>query len=204
MVADNVCMYFKYGYCRYQEKCRLQHIKEVCQDKLCEKRCCPKRHPRICRYHLEFNFCKFGSFCLYLHPIKGSMPCENSSALAEKIAALEELVFKLKEENIEIREKLVDAEKKNSIPHLSNIEGKVTNLEINLTGVDAMVKTYGNQIEDLKKMTDLHKIQLKVSDDEAYLYSKAVDELEEKVAAIEDTLTKSQCNFAFQNNTESF
>ena len=47
------CRYFNRGYCKFT-KCRYTHPKEICKIYLetqkCEKRECPDRHPKICKW----------------------------------------------------------------------------------------------------------------------------------------------------------
>ena len=54
-MEDQVCLYFKYGYCKYKNKCKKEHMKETCQDlNHCkDQRICNKRHPRVCKMHVE-------------------------------------------------------------------------------------------------------------------------------------------------------
>ena len=67
IISENVCKHNKYGYCKFQEKCRFQHVKQICPRKDCEIEKCSLRHPRECRYYREYSRCKFGSFCFYHH-----------------------------------------------------------------------------------------------------------------------------------------
>ena len=64
---ENVCLFFKYGFCKYRETCRQVHYEEICDIVHCESLNCAKRHPKDCRYFSKFKRCKFGSFCLFSH-----------------------------------------------------------------------------------------------------------------------------------------
>ena len=33
----------------------------------CESEKCYLRHPKVCRYHREIGYCKFGEWCLFKH-----------------------------------------------------------------------------------------------------------------------------------------
>ena len=55
-------------------------------------------------------------------------------------------------------------------------------------------KNAAERIESQQKLIDFHKLQLDVADDDAMIYSKAVDELEVKVANIELTISLLQQN----------
>ena len=50
MATQNVCRYFKFGFCRFKEMCRFMHISEVCENPSCEIKLCNLRHPRICNF----------------------------------------------------------------------------------------------------------------------------------------------------------
>ena len=40
------CLHYDKGYCKYQEKCKFIHPKEICFEKTCDKTSCRKRHPK--------------------------------------------------------------------------------------------------------------------------------------------------------------
>ena len=68
MAAHPVCLFNKFGYCRYGELCKHKHLKEVCDDLDCEqKEVCHKRHPKQCRYYRDFGRCKFSEYCFFRH-----------------------------------------------------------------------------------------------------------------------------------------
>ena len=62
----NVCLYFKFGYCKHKDCCRKKHVKEVCDKKACEISTCSLRHPKICKFNREYGQCKFNP-CLFRH-----------------------------------------------------------------------------------------------------------------------------------------
>ena len=59
---DNVCKFFKFGYCKHGDACRKLHLKEVCES----TDNCRKRHPALCRYFSNYGRCKF-HLCAYKH-----------------------------------------------------------------------------------------------------------------------------------------
>ena len=63
----DICLFNKYGHCKFQGTCRKRHIMNICDKEECEVRKCLKRHPRECSYYREFKRCKFGSYCSFLH-----------------------------------------------------------------------------------------------------------------------------------------
>ena len=68
-IAENVCYFFKFGFCKYVDKCKYKHEKENCE---IEK--CASRHPKSCRYFKEFGMCKFGDYCLFNHNVNRKTP----------------------------------------------------------------------------------------------------------------------------------
>ena len=68
------CRYFDRGFCKYNKKCRFSHPDVICKDYLkthkCEKKGCPERHPKSCKWDQEKGGCNRGQECLYLHANK--------------------------------------------------------------------------------------------------------------------------------------
>ena len=111
-----VCRHFKYGYCRYQDRCNQPHVKDICSDKTCEITKCSRRHPMICRFYESYRMCKFGEYCLYSHELNPHLKVteeklknaeelfkKTSQELKDKINAIEkELKQKVEEINLEL------------------------------------------------------------------------------------------------------
>ena len=66
MAAPTLCLYNKFGYCKFGERCRKHHISEICQNRSCEINSCRQRHPKVCKYFRDFGRCKFSPF-VYKH-----------------------------------------------------------------------------------------------------------------------------------------
>ena len=64
---SNICFFNKYGFCKYLEKCKRYHENTICEKIKCEKRECPLRHPRVCRFYRDLGFCKFSEWCKFSH-----------------------------------------------------------------------------------------------------------------------------------------
>ena len=54
-MEEEVCMFNKFGYCRFKEKCVKTHYQEICKEnESCKaKNHCSKRHPKKCREYGE-------------------------------------------------------------------------------------------------------------------------------------------------------
>ena len=67
MAVENICNFFKYGYCKFKMSCKNKHVTLVCDDDKCNPQKCEKRHPRLCKYISNYGSCKLGSICAYSH-----------------------------------------------------------------------------------------------------------------------------------------
>ena len=69
MTVENspICMFYKYGYCKFKTNCKNKHVTQVCDDEKCSQTKCHKRHPRMCRFFFNFGTCKLGNLCAYKH-----------------------------------------------------------------------------------------------------------------------------------------
>ena len=89
MGTENVCRFFKYGFCKFKLRCRYKHVTKVCDDEKCNQETCQKRHPRICKYYVNFGSCKLGSNCAYAHKIQRK---EENGRLEQKLDELARII----------------------------------------------------------------------------------------------------------------
>ena len=104
MSSETLCLYNKFGHCKFRETCRHQHCNEVCEETNCEIRKCLKRHPRNVRFFDDF---KFGEYCSFFHK---SLENELSDVKARLRRSFEEREI----ENTCMNAKLNMLEEKNS------------------------------------------------------------------------------------------
>ena len=117
MATQNVCRYFKFGFCKYLKKCRFPHVKEICENTECDARSCSLRHPRICSYYRDYRRCKFGEWCSFKHVEKIS-----DIEIVDRIKNLEKLIAE-KDEVISILEnKILVIEKRVGLESNENSE----------------------------------------------------------------------------------
>ena len=63
-----VCTYNKFGFCKFKDTCRNQHIVQICEDLSCKEiKICQKRHPKVCKRFAAEKECRFGIDCSYKH-----------------------------------------------------------------------------------------------------------------------------------------
>ena len=65
------CRYFNRGYCKYSDKCRFIHPRDICRGHLkthnCQKTECKDRHPKKCKWEETKSGCRRSDNCNYLH-----------------------------------------------------------------------------------------------------------------------------------------
>ena len=96
--SKNICPYYRVGYCKYKNKCKLFHPKENCGDRKCRDKACTKRHRNPCKYG---QTCSRKECCEFLHDeqdkFKESVPkLEMEELIKQKDKKIEELSEKVK------------------------------------------------------------------------------------------------------------
>ena len=89
-MTGEVCMFNKFGFCKWEANCKKIHLDEICLLEECESRKCNKRHPRLCKYFSERGFCKYGSNCRFDH-----RPPKYIRSIVSRLEALEKENLKL-------------------------------------------------------------------------------------------------------------
>ena len=89
-MTGEVCMFNKFGFCKWEANCKKIHLDEICLLEECESRKCNKRHPRHCKYFSERGFCKYGSSCRFDHK-----PPKYIRSIVSRLEALEKENLKL-------------------------------------------------------------------------------------------------------------
>ena len=106
MEAMTICVFNKFGFCKYGVTCRKKHEDLKCENSRCEIFDCNKRHPKECKYFREFKRCKYNEYCRYEHKISN----EVNKDLVFKYGKLEDRILSLEKvlENVEKNFKMVN------------------------------------------------------------------------------------------------
>ena len=127
-MEDQVCTFFKFGFCRYKERCQRMHLEETCPDlKECQNtKLCMKRHPKVCKMVKLNKVCKFGQDCAYHHVsnYKEIFPDEDNFKMKQKMDILEKTIYNQTEriKNLEADMKTPNKEKYQHGKKLNQIE----------------------------------------------------------------------------------
>ena len=152
MATQVICQFNKYGYCRYQEMCRKQHINEKCENSSCDRKTCNLRHPKICRFFRENGFCKFGEYCKFIHFEKESFDMEKykqeNENILKKLANIDREIKKLQQKEEDIVEKRAFDEK------ISELESIIAVKDTKIEKLKQRVDVMEDSIQALEKRTD--------------------------------------------------
>ena len=95
MEASNLCLFNKYGFCKYGNKCKKKHVNLVCENEKCENVTCEKRHPKTCHFYTQYGRCKFMNYCQYKH-IKPRNIFDEIDELKKEMAVFDRWVSSIK------------------------------------------------------------------------------------------------------------
>ena len=91
-----MCKHDKFGFCKFQDQCRKEHLTDICLDlSACKTiKTCHKRHPKVCRRSSIDKFYRFGINCAYFHVEQpASTGHMNAKDREEKLVNLENTVL---------------------------------------------------------------------------------------------------------------
>ena len=183
--VENVCKYFKYGYCKYRGNCKFKHVQEICVETDCEVDQCKYRHPRECKFYREYQICRFGTMCCFRHETSPNML--KNGALLQEIKILEENLEMLRQQiqeitiNVKQKEQEIELLKKNQ-----DIATQL-NEKNDSAALDSRIQENGNNIYIL-----IHAV-----DD----LEKAVKYLELMMERLQSKFVCSYCGKAFSNES---
>ena len=136
-MEEQVCSYFKFGFCKFKSKCRRIHLKETCSEpKDCENsKTCNKRHPRMCKMFAHKNACRFNQDCAYSHSMENKVSCKEK-------------------DNHKVQQQIEDIERiiQFMVDKIENLEAEVQNIKKSeeiVTNDKVTIQT--KQVEKLKK-----------------------------------------------------
>ena len=142
MNSEAICRFNQNGYCKYKNHCFRKHVDKICENGRCSASNCNLRHPRNCKYFLQYRYCKFGQFCRFNHEEKGK---EHTN---EEIDILKLDLEKLKQE---IHEKDKNINRKDDLANrIEDIEKENKDLK--------------NNIEEIKEENESLRNELAVND----------------------------------------
>ena len=164
MAAPTLCLYNKFGYCKFSERCRKHHVNENCQNRYCKINECRERHPKLCRYFQNYGRCKF-SPCAFRHETSNIIPVNEEKDLREKLVFLENEI-KAKDKKIEeLATKISDLETKLSV--IDSIKEKIEDhdkkFEKLLKAIDKTLEFFQDKFNVLNE--DIDDLAVDLNDD---------------------------------------
>ena len=207
MATQNLCRYFKFGHCKFADKCRLLHVKEVCETLSCAVWSCNLRHPRAWIYFQEYNRCKFSDYCSYHHKeqrhfidpvdnISNKETLEKLDNLTEIIKEKENIIIQLVEKVRVLEEKQIVNENVNKTVNAP--ENKTEDETDNVTVKETENET---EIENTEKDNTFVNPSVGISREKCELKAKSKSGLQVHIRAKhkeENSIKPTE-----QNNTET-
>ena len=176
MAAQTLCLFNKFGFCKYGERCRKHHVHAICERSSCDVLTCSLRHPNVCTFYRDLGRCKFDP-CAFLH-----IENENSldslkkqiNEILEKISKLDDTIKELDNKIIEsklLQEKLKIVE--NKMDHFKSFESdaykkdclieeltkKVSAIENNLQKKDEIIESLSEKVKALEERQEFFETE---------------------------------------------
>ena len=137
-MTGEICLFYKYGFCKHGDKCNKSHLKEVCLKRECDSRKCDKRHPRPCKLMMENGFCKFGTKCSYSHRLPKIIEDQNL-----KIEALERMIENQNETINDLKFKMLENQRR----EVDQLQSQINLLKSQNTLKESLIKKIDKQTE---------------------------------------------------------
>ena len=172
-MAPKICLFNKFGYCRFGKKCSSPHNNTLCKTNQCPIWNCEKRHPIKCRYFESFRMCKFTTFCKYSHEIESIVNVLDDEVKNSKIAILEKSLTDLRinfqliskqianiEEQIHFKDSEIEIlsdklkSKENRNPLTMKLEDKVIELNEKIEFFEEALKKKSDEVDHLSEGMD--------------------------------------------------
>ena len=186
MAAPNICLFNKFGYCKFSERCRKHHINEICSNSTCNIFECRQRHPKLCRYFKNYGRCKFYP-CAFRHVSEISNDSNDGiKDIKDKIDLLENAV---KEKNRQIEEmsceitkletKITEKEANNIVQpeSIEKIELFQNNVVERFEALEKLMKYFAEQLDKLSE--HVNDLAIEFSDDIGNLSTEKDKSLEQ-------------------------
>ena len=158
-----VCLFNKFGFCKFSLKCRKMHTEEIC-----DVRTCSLRHPKICKYFAWRGFCKFGDFCRFKHnridnlTEKGENLVKENKEMEKEIIDLKNgiLLKELKIENLKTEKERILKENEEKEASLIECDDLISFKESNVAvEVDVSIQDEKMPLDAPTKVSDLVSVR---------------------------------------------
>ena len=164
-MTGEVCMFNKFGFCKWEASCKKIHLDEICLLEECESRKCNKRHPRPCKFFSERGFCKYGSNCSFDH-----RPPKYIRSIVSRVDALEKENLKLLKV-IESQKEICD---KKTIKDVEEILKQIDDLKKGNEEKELAIEKLEEDIENLKAVKTQNAENLKEKAEESVQQSEDI------------------------------
>ena len=156
MASQNVCRYYKFGHCKFADKCRQFHVSEECENSYCDIISFNLRHPRPCNFFRDYKRCKFSEWCSYKHIENNDSNEVSYKEMLEKLANLSENIIKRNEKINKFAEKI------------EILENKTNKKDEEIRKLTDRLKVLEESIGKIDTHNEVHEKEDKETDKEIY------------------------------------
>ena len=179
-MTREICLFYKFGFCRNGDKCKKSHLTEVCNKRECDYKKCDKS----CKYQLQRGFCKFDSNCSYSHRLPKMYEDQNM-----KIEALERQINDQNETIKDLKIKMIEYQK----TQVEQLQTQINDLKLKINEKEVQ----NQKIDDVTLAVDDEECV----EGEQKLYESTGDE--ERDREIDDLIRCSKNCLKLVDNMES-
>ena len=196
MAAQTVCLFNKYGFCKFKERCLKLHIDDNCADSSCNTSSCNRRHPKECRYYRRYRRCKFDP-CKFLHKENNiDEILKTKESIDLKLKIIDDEIKKLNEKIVAIENSYVEKNQH----FMADFENRLEIFETNLKTSKIAILEKDNQIQSLE--LKVSKIE-EENKDQSLKIQSLIQELKILSEASNNPITQFKCrNCDFETTSE--
>ena len=89
-----ICPFYSVGYCKFKDQCHKKLPTEECNNSLCQRKWCLKRHRKQCKCGLSYKLYKLDKSCEFLQ-LHTNVSNRTLEKVKEKLRESEEIVVKI-------------------------------------------------------------------------------------------------------------
>ena len=174
MTQESICQFNKFGFCKFGNKCFRNHENRKCENGGCSIKDCNLRHPRKCKFFIEFNNCKFRDYCKFSHEMLDDRT--RNGEINELMNKLEEMKAKIIKKDREIHQKDMEIDRllKNLQDRLALVEEKNDTLEKKFKDLENENSKLKMLIVSKSKVSKSGENQKEVNPNEAEAYGEDI------------------------------
>ena len=179
MAAQPVCLFYKFGHCKFQKKCRKMHIEEKCENLECNVKECTLRHPKVCSFLRDYKFCKFSEYCSFSHSIQNN----SNDAFEKEIDEIKKQIDILKESE-------------------NNLEKQISKLTNEISENETIIRNIFSKLNENDLRIDILEKKVHKSEERNKDLESRLETLEKTIEKLTLNFSCEKCESVFRNKSQ--